>query len=654
MDDVIRDVKNGLNVMVNSRAGCGKTTLLLRIAAATDRKCVILTYNRALCDEARVRLKDVPNCTCHTIHAMFGLQSGTVCSTDIGLLYTGEVTRFEADIVMIDEAQDLRPSLVSAILRMAPVAQYVVCGDNCQVLYSYIIGDSASSSYLDRSESVFAQLCINSEWSQHTLCGSHRLTPSVAELASAIFKTPLHSLSTSQDIPVRICVVPLFCPAVSNLIANLIDVHGAEGVMVLGRSVMGAGNPIRCHVNRLCKKGYLFNIKEYSRGFDNSDWKNRTRVWTFCGSKGCEADVVVIFGAEQCDLTMDIGVAVSRARKHLIMIHASHVHVHDGLEHVKGIQYTGWDGTSWTECKPSFGAFSPHDSPPRRRMVKDRTNMSAALIKDLLDNVTITETHSQTAEFCTDAPGHSGGSEDMIGLYSKALEYLIQVRCGHSCPDAFVCTLSGRSFETKEGVTQWLTANNICIEDPFLDNLHFPLSCSSLRYMLNSGAIPLCGPTPYFASDRTLQLKRLHAELQRKKTTTLAVRMANQYLAMDNYCDRLCMSDYSWVHELDAHVTMVKDMVGDLSNGVFGYRLTYKRLSGTAFWAGSNKVVEILFLRDCTYEHRLQLSMIASMYAIQCNSCTIGVLFNAFSGTSWTIQMSVADATLLLDRFDLI
>ena len=128
MYDIIADALKGYNLQVNSRAGAGKTTLLIAVAKAVNKRCVILTYNRALCDEANERLDGTPNCHCFTIHALFGKQTGTSCNTDIDLLYEGEVTRFEADIVLIDEAQDLRPTLYDAIMRMAPTAQYILCG----------------------------------------------------------------------------------------------------------------------------------------------------------------------------------------------------------------------------------------------------------------------------------------------------------------------------------------------------------------------------------------------------------------------------------------------------------------------------------------------------------------------------------------------
>ena len=63
------------------------------------------------------------------------------------------------------------------------------------------------------------------------------------------------------------------------------------------------------------------------RGFEGkTELANKVRVWTFCGAKGCEADVVVVFGFDTMDTARvtslnQMGVALSRAKQRLIVIH---------------------------------------------------------------------------------------------------------------------------------------------------------------------------------------------------------------------------------------------------------------------------------------------------------------------------------------------
>jgi len=73
------------------------------------------------------------------------------------------------------------------------------------------------------------------------------------------------------------------------------------------------------------RRKYNFHVKVSERG-PESDVANKVRVWTFCGSKGCEAECVVVFGYDMGDTARvtslnQMGVALSRAKSRLIVIH---------------------------------------------------------------------------------------------------------------------------------------------------------------------------------------------------------------------------------------------------------------------------------------------------------------------------------------------
>jgi hypothetical protein len=76
------------------------------------------------------------------------------------------------------------------------------------------------------------------------------------------------------------------------------------------------------------ERRFNFDIKENQRGFEGkTSVKNKTRVWTFCSAKGCEADVVVVFGLEMSNPAWlvslnQISVGLSRAKKKLVVVHA--------------------------------------------------------------------------------------------------------------------------------------------------------------------------------------------------------------------------------------------------------------------------------------------------------------------------------------------
>ena len=652
MDAIVADVLQGFNLQVNSRAGAGKTTLLIAIAKAVNLQCVILTYNRALCDEANERLKGTPNCQCFTIHALFGRQTGTACHTDTDLLYEGDVTRFNADIVLIDEAQDLRPTLYDVIMKMSPTAQYVLCGDDCQVLYNYVSGDAASDQYLNNGMMYFQSVCRSSEWKKHVLDGSYRLTASIADIASVVFGAKIHSLSKVQDVPVQYLVVNPFDQVLTQMLRNMIDVHGAENVLVLGRSVTGAGNAIRCHVNRLCTRGYRFNIREYIRGFDNTGWKDKTRVWTFCGSKGCQAKVVFVFGAERCDMTHDFGVALSRSEKHLIVVHAPHVHIHQSLERCTSVQYLSWDGDNWGVHTPLFGEYEErtYDDSTHHR-VGTRLNLAPQKLLSMMKMLPLQTSMCKTSVVATSVSINSC-EEDVSVLYGKAIEYLLQVRSTGFCPDAHVRTMAGRSFTSTQGVEQWMTDNSVHFPT---SSLEYPLSCTRLRAMLNSGKLATSGRQPYFAADRTSHVLKLHSSLQKRPAATLAVKMANHILALDNYIDRSCTTDYEWVDSggLLAIVQYAEIALGDLSAGQFKYPLSHgERITAKAGWVEGSSLLEFAFTQEVSDDARLQLTVHTSMLSLATKQTASGRLYNAHSGELWSLSVPTAAAGKLMKAYE--
>ena len=113
---ILADAHKGYNLSIRARAGSGKTTTILSIAKAlSGKKIEILTYNRALSNECTAKITQQGiDAACHTIHAKFSRCCGLVCNDDFGLLEQAKIERFDADVVMIDEVQDLRPLLLEA------------------------------------------------------------------------------------------------------------------------------------------------------------------------------------------------------------------------------------------------------------------------------------------------------------------------------------------------------------------------------------------------------------------------------------------------------------------------------------------------------------------------------------------------------------
>jgi hypothetical protein len=206
--------------------------------------------------------------------------------------------------------------------------------------------DKASASFFLQPQKYWGKFTSNRKWIQLPLSVSYRLTPNIASFCNLFWGTNMIGGNTkSPNIPVEYLIK---YPYPSNpgyddpeklntsFLATIIDQHGPENVLFLAQSIKSDKLPIRVHVNELMnikdpltgQRKYNFHIKESVRGFEGvADLKNKVRVWTFCGSKGCEADVVIVFGFDVFNgrphSLNQIGVALSRAKKRLIIIHGA-------------------------------------------------------------------------------------------------------------------------------------------------------------------------------------------------------------------------------------------------------------------------------------------------------------------------------------------
>jgi len=338
--------------------------LMVAKSLPKERKVTILTYNRTLCDDCNQRIRKlrlVSRVSCYTIHGFLTKVTGKLCNDDRKLSIAldglerngGKLRRPPTlDLLMIDEAQDLRPSFVRAIRMVlrsrtnSGSLQMCLVGDPKQLLYDFPTygDDKASAEFMEKPDLHWGEFTASRKWVERRLSVSYRLTPNMAAFVNVPWVTSIVGGNLiSPDRPVQyICAYPF--PAKgefdtkglhTSFLANLIDEYGPENVMFLANSVKHEKCPIRVHVNDLMTirenghQKYNFHVKESLRGFEGEmNLKNKVRVWTFCGSKGCEADCVVVFGFDLMDFggrvtsLNQMGVALSRARKHLVVIHS--------------------------------------------------------------------------------------------------------------------------------------------------------------------------------------------------------------------------------------------------------------------------------------------------------------------------------------------
>lgn len=390
---VIDAVLSGHCVSLPSVAGSGKTTCMLQIATALppNRTVIIITYNRALSDECKERVLKcglASRVRAYTIHGLVTYVSGRTCNDDSKLrnivtewnqrgvdISTTRGRKLSMDLVLLDEAQDLRPLFYSAICHILKAfsaphdgrqsVQICLVGDPKQMLYDFPTygNDKASLQYMEQPEQCWGAFTVGRTWVRRQLTVSYRLTPNIASFVNAIWGTSIKGGNNRvENLPVEYhCKYPYPASKSSeeryrlstDFLDSIIKEHGPENVLFLAQSVKNERCPIRVHVNALCEMRnrltgeqiHNFHIKESLRGFEsNNDVKNKVRVWTFCGSKGCEADVVVLFGLDmlhgrRVHSLNQIGVALSRARKRLIVIHGMSFSTDNGKPNLEANPY---------------------------------------------------------------------------------------------------------------------------------------------------------------------------------------------------------------------------------------------------------------------------------------------------------------------------
>ena len=669
-ESIIADACAGYNVSICARAGAGKTSTILAVAKALAGKTIeILTYNRALANECTAKLKSEKiEGNCSTIHSKYSKCCGKVCNDDFCLLEHEDVQRFEADVVMIDEVQDLRPLLFEALMKMIPYdRQIIIVGDELQILYDYCSGDEATEFVLKQPEIAFSDVSKN-EWKKHELVGSFRLTESCAAFVNCIWNSKIQSLSREKDSPVDVVITSPWSKGVTQLIRKTIDHYGPSNTMLLAQTLQGNG-ALRTHVNRLLKDKYEFHIKEFFRGFDNSeDYRNKVRVWSFCSSKGCEADVVIVFGLDMCPAGNDLGVACSRAKKKMIVIQNERSVFNEIFQsipyHLQFKQLNCFGDQTCYDGDVTFGKIEQRQHQNDRFAVSDRINISPRLLFSLFRGFQFeTKTvHDGTRLNTSIKLGDDDVSEDVSALYGKQMEYLLQAHSGHLCADAKIMQFNGAQITHIERITEFFDRNSITHTG--LENVSLPMSTTSFRRKCNTGEIKISrhGEHVHLVCDSCDEVHAIHAELQKTKSAVEAMKLANHVLAVDSYEDRKTMiKSYDWVDSsVMQMVRNVLDTMPCLQNGEFEHCMQYVQemqsgvkvvINGKVDWMHEDTVVDFKMTSEIASDHKLQIITYTALHSFFTSHTACGILYYVRLGTTLTVTISYKNAVDFLQKY---
>ena len=147
---IIKYIKKDNNVIVDSCAGTGKTTLILSVARELpDKKILQMTYNSMLRHEVnnRVKKSEIHNMSVHTFHSLAVKYYMSNCYTDSGIrnILSKDLSPLtilpKFDILVLDECQDMTFIYFQFMIKFARDSgsqiQLLILGDYMQGLYDF-------------------------------------------------------------------------------------------------------------------------------------------------------------------------------------------------------------------------------------------------------------------------------------------------------------------------------------------------------------------------------------------------------------------------------------------------------------------------------------------------------------------------------------
>lgn len=337
--DIIKSVSDGFNVIVDSVAGSGKTTLIKYIAKNLPNKSIqVLTYNRRLMDESNARFIELDNVATNTFHS-FACRNYCSCRNDDGLLKainSSPKSSFKPiDILIIDESQDLTPLYFKLLLKIlgdlktkfGTRPQLCFIGDKYQSIYQF---NSADSRFLTDADKL---LLPDREWKRHNMHTSYRITDIMAKYLNqcVLGYDRIKAQKSGAKIEQYLLGSAFAIEPIYNKIKKLLKTYKCDDIFVLSASIKGKSEtPIKKLANLLSLDGFPVGFTS-DKGSDKLA-HNKIVFSSFHQSKGLERKVVIVMGYDEnyykyfarsddpkkCN--NPIYVALTRAKERLILI----------------------------------------------------------------------------------------------------------------------------------------------------------------------------------------------------------------------------------------------------------------------------------------------------------------------------------------------
>lgn len=376
--NIIKQLKNNNNVIVDSVAGCGKTTSNLHIAKEFyDKNILLLTYNAKLKIETREKVKELNlyNLETHSYHSFCVKYYNYKCYTDstiTNILHqkTPPLRDFHYDIIILDEAQDLTPLYFELVIKIfkdnaltenndnaslenndnasleeednnnPKETKLCLLGDQYQSIYQF---NKADERFIIFAEKIFKLNKYN--WAKCKLNYSFRITTEMCDFLNHCMLNQ-HRISAykKSNCKPRYLICNTF-QYIGNSIFDEIRYYLKMGyhyddIFILAPSVKTKGtnaSPVRILENKI--KMELSHIPIYipssdDEKIDEEIVKNKLLFLTFHQAKGLERKVIIVFNFDESYITYynknnqnknkcpnELYVACTRASEKLTVVH---------------------------------------------------------------------------------------------------------------------------------------------------------------------------------------------------------------------------------------------------------------------------------------------------------------------------------------------
>lgn len=316
---IIKASKKGLNILVDSVAGSGKTTTILHVLQKNpSKKAMVLTYNARLKNETREKIQKLglnDRVEVHSFHSMAVRYYDSSCCRDDGIIRVLKKKKrphrgFNFDILIIDEVQDMTRTYFELVHKfiadMGSKPQLIIIGDKNQSIYGF---NNADSRFIIHANKIFAS---KGEWVKLKLSISFRITNEMALFLNEIMLGDQRLKAVKKGPKVRYCIINPFIRGMASAmykeVVHYLNKYKPGDIFILAPSVRKKGkkdlsnekNPIHILMRQLSNDRYPIYTPEDDDKSINENFSDGKIIFsTFHQSKGLERPVVLVHCFDQ-------------------------------------------------------------------------------------------------------------------------------------------------------------------------------------------------------------------------------------------------------------------------------------------------------------------------------------------------------------------